>query len=91
MRSRWTQILISCLASAMLVPAAQIASAQPTPKRALLALSKRDHMLVIVDPATLQVVARAPVGPDPHEVIASADGRKAYVSIYGGGAITRFR
>jgi YVTN family beta-propeller protein len=25
------------------------------------------------------------VGPDPHEVIASADGRTAYVSIYGGG------
>ena len=38
-----------------------------------------------MDPATLQVIARAPVGPDPHEVIASADGKTAYVSIYGGG------
>jgi YVTN family beta-propeller protein len=38
-----------------------------------------------VDPATLQVIARAPVGPDPHEVIASSDGRTAYISIYGGG------
>jgi len=27
-----------------------------------------------------------PVGPDPHEVIASADGKFAYVSNYGGGA-----
>jgi YVTN family beta-propeller protein len=29
--------------------------------------------------------SRAPVGPDPHEVIASSDGKTAYVSIYGGG------
>jgi DNA-binding beta-propeller fold protein YncE len=60
-------------------------SAQSTPSRALLALSKHNHTLAIVDPNTLQVVARAPVGPDPHEVIASSDGRTAYVSIYGGG------
>ena len=56
-----------------------------TPPKALLALSKRDHTLSIVDPATLQVIARAPVGPDPHEVIASSDGKTAYVSIYGAG------
>ncbi len=60
-------------------------SAQTTPHRSLLALSKREHTLAIVDPATLQVIARAPVGPDPHEVIASSDGKTAYVSIYGGG------
>jgi YVTN family beta-propeller protein len=59
--------------------------AQSTPSRSLLALSKRNHTLAIVDPNTLQVIARAPVGPDPHEVIASADGKTAYVSIYGGG------
>jgi YVTN family beta-propeller protein len=52
----------------------------------LLVLSKRDHTLAIVDPATLQVVAKAPVGNDPHEVIASSDGTTAYVSNYGGGA-----
>lgn len=61
--------------------------AQPTPKRALLALSKADHTLAIVDPATLKVVAKLPVGTDPHEVIASADGRTAYVTIYGGGTL----
>ncbi len=48
-----------------------IAPAQPTPNPALLALSKQDHTLSIVDPATLNVVARIPVGDDPHEVIAS--------------------
>lgn len=52
----------------------------------LLVLSKHDHTLAIVNPSTLQVIARAPVGPDPHEVIASSDGRTAYVSNYGFGA-----
>ncbi|HYL65210.1 MAG TPA: YncE family protein [Candidatus Methylomirabilis sp.] len=62
------------------------AAAQSTPQRSLLALSKRDHVLAIVNPANLQVIARVPVGPDPHEVIASSDGKTAYVSIYGGGS-----
>src|SRR4030095_3732917 len=53
----------------------------------ILALSKADHTLAIVDPATLNIVARIPVGSDPHEVIASADGKTAYVSIYGGGSL----
>jgi YVTN family beta-propeller protein len=53
--------------------------------RSLLALSKHDHTLAIVDAASLKVVARLPVGPDPHEVIPSSDGTKAYVSIYGFG------
>jgi YVTN family beta-propeller protein len=56
-----------------------------SPQKLLLALSKHDHTLAIVDPATLKVIARAQVGPDPHEVIASSDGKTAYVSIYGGG------
>jgi YVTN family beta-propeller protein len=60
--------------------------AQSTPSPALLVLSKTDHTLAIVDPATLNVVAKVPVGDDPHEVIASADGSTAYVSNYGFGA-----
>lgn len=62
----------------------QVAAAQPTPKRALLALSKTDHTLAIVDPVTLKIVAKVPVGPAPHEVIASADGKTAYSSNYSG-------
>lgn len=61
-------------------------SAQESNNERLLALSKHDHTLAIVDPATLKVLAKAPVGEDPHEVIASSDGRTAYVSNYGGGA-----
>jgi len=60
--------------------------AQSTPAGSLLVLSKHDHSLSIVDPATLQVVAKMPVGNDPHEVIASTDGTTAYVSNYGFGA-----
>lgn len=64
-----------------------ISNAQSTPQRSLLALSKTDHTLAIVDPATLKVLSRIPVGEDPHEVIASSDGTKAFVSIYGGGSL----
>jgi YVTN family beta-propeller protein len=53
----------------------------------LLALSKTDHTLAIVDPVTLKVSVRIPVGQDPHEVIASSDGKTAYVTIYGGGSL----
>ena len=62
-------------------------NAQPTPKRALLALSKTNHTLAIVDPATLKVLVYIPVGEDPHELVAAADGRTAYVCIYGGGSL----
>lgn len=85
MRSKSTQLLIPGVAFAAFLFVSLVVTAQSTPQRSLLALSKHDHTLAIVDPATLQVIARAPVGPDPHEVIASSDGKTAYVSIYGGG------
>jgi len=53
----------------------------------LLALSKRDHTLSVIDPATLKILYTLPVGPDPHEVIASTDGTTAYVSNYGFGSL----
>ena len=57
-----------------------------TPSPALLVLAKQDHTLEIVDPATLKVVAKIPAGNDPHEVVASSDGKFAYISNYGSGA-----
>ena len=59
--------------------------AQSTPKEALLVLSKGNHTLAIVDPVSLKVIATAPSGPDPHEVIATADGKLAFISNYGFG------
>jgi len=71
----------------MLIYPATECSAQSASHRSLLALSKTDHTLAIVDPVTLKVTARIPVGNDPHEVIASSDGRTAYVTNYGGGSL----
>lgn len=70
------------LAATVLAQRASAAAttAPPTPARALLALSKADHKLSVIDLATLAVVARYDVGPDPHEVVATGDARLAYVS-----------
>lgn len=66
--------------------AALSCQAQSTPKRTLLALSKANHTMAIVDPASLKVLKTIPVGEDPHELVASTDGKTAYVCIYGGGS-----
>jgi YVTN family beta-propeller protein len=55
-----------------------------TPSNSLLILEKNGSRLDIIDPANLNIVARVPAGTDPHEVIASGDGKLAYVSNYGG-------
>jgi YVTN family beta-propeller protein len=63
--------LVLCLAS--------FAAAQSR----LLVLEKADRSLAIIDPASLKVIARVPAGEDPHEVVASDDGKFAYISNYG--------
>src|SRR5215469_7308714 len=75
----------SFLIALLLGGAFGLRQAQTTPSPALLVLAKRDTTLAIVDPATVKVVTRLPSGPDPHEVIASADGKLAFISNYGGG------
>jgi YVTN family beta-propeller protein len=74
------------LALALALPVALAAQA-PSSKPALLVLAKSDLTLSIVDPATLKVLGTVPSGPDPHEVVASPDGRTAYISNYGGGSL----
>ena len=58
--------------------------AADTPANALLVLEKEQNTLVIVNPASLTIVARVPVGDNPHEVAVSDDGKTAYISNYGG-------
>jgi len=77
---RHTTVLLICGCLAISTAAQSAGSSY------LLVLSKDDHTLVFVDPASLKIVARVPSGPDPHEVTASADGTRAYISNYGGGA-----
>jgi YVTN family beta-propeller protein len=74
-----TAALIACLGVVAL-------RAGTTPSPALLVLAKQAHTLEIVNPGTLKVVAKIPAGNDPHEVIASDDGTRAYISNYGFGA-----
>lgn len=71
--------------AAGLVLAATITATQSAPSASLLVLSKADHTLAVVDPQTLKVLGRVPSGPDPHEVVASTDGRVAYIANYNGG------
>jgi len=63
---------------------ASLTSAQTqTPSPALLVLNKDDSTLSIVDPTTLKTVAVIPTGEAPHEIIASDDGKFAFVANYG--------
>jgi YVTN family beta-propeller protein len=52
-------------------------------KPALLVLNKAEATMAVVDPETMQVVARVPTGEGPHEVVTSSDGLTAYVTNYG--------
>ena len=54
-------------------------------KGVLVALNKGDASMTIIDPATMKVAAKVPVGNGPHEVVLSPDGKTAYVANYGDG------
>lgn len=53
------------------------------PSPVLLVLEKSDKSMAIVDPSTLKVIGRVPAGEDPHEIVASEDGKYAYITNYG--------
>jgi YVTN family beta-propeller protein len=60
-----------------------VAQAQAVTPSLLLILNKVENTLAIVDPVTLRVLGKVATGEGPHEVVASADGRTAYVANYG--------
>jgi YVTN family beta-propeller protein len=80
MSQRWRRVLRTsvpvAIAACLL---ATVASADQ-----LLVLEKGTNTLAIIDPVSLKVQARVASGPDPHEVVASNDGTRAYISNYGG-------
>jgi YVTN family beta-propeller protein len=49
----------------------------------LLVLEKEAATLAFIDPESGKVDARVPVGEGPHEIVASADGKLAFVANYG--------
>src|SRR5882672_5918173 len=74
--------LAACFALVATSLAGAVSAGAQTPSAALLVLEKSDEKLAIVDPASLKVVGRVPSGGAPHEVIASDDGKFAYISNY---------
>ena len=80
--TRLLRIATWALSIAVVVASTAVGAQSPA---SLLVLSKKDHTVSIIDPVTLKIVGTAPVGDDPHEVVASADGKTAYISNYGGG------
>jgi YVTN family beta-propeller protein len=58
----------------------------PDVREMLVVGEKNGALLAIIDPASLEIVARVPANPNPHEV--ATDGRYAYVSNSGARAIT---
>jgi YVTN family beta-propeller protein len=77
--------LLRLVVPLLLLAAASAAPAVDGPSALVLALNKGDHTLAIVDATTLQVLGRAASGPDPHEVVGSADGTLAYITNYTAG------
>jgi len=79
MRSRWTALAIAFALNTLITW-----SAPPPESGVLLVANKGDRTLGIIDPAADKELAAIPEnGVTGHEVIASPDGRTAYVPIYG--------
>lgn len=74
-------------AAAILVALASLPAHAQMPGKTLLILSKADRVMEMRDPESFKVLARVSVGPDPHEIEVSPDGRTAYVSNPGYGAL----
>lgn len=73
----------TCMCLAFFVLSLTTSSIAQSPSGFLLVLEKEDRSLAIVNPLQLKVVARVNAGEDPHEIVASNDGKFAYVSNYG--------
>jgi YVTN family beta-propeller protein len=77
-------------APAMLLSATLLATAQSAPHHGplLLVANQKDHTLSLIDPAKNQQIAAVDVGGiTGHEVIASPDGKLAFVPIYGSAGV----
>src|SRR5437867_11100953 len=76
--ARWPVLLLLVATMASAVASAQ-APDQPTEGR-LLVVNRHDNTLMIFDVPSYALRATISVGREPHEVVATPDGRKAYVT-----------
>ncbi len=60
-----------------------LVSGTPAGQPRLLVVSRSNHEIVALDPITLDILARYPTGPGPHEVSASPDGKTVFAPNYG--------
>jgi YVTN family beta-propeller protein len=81
-RTGFSRARLAACFTAVMSGLSAIAAGAQTPSPALLVLEKSDETLAIVDPGSLKVVGRVPSGGAPHEVVASEDGKFAYISNY---------
>jgi YVTN family beta-propeller protein len=78
----FTRTFLYALALSILSVSAFSISAQ-NKNSILLVLNKNEANLAILDAATMKMLGKVPVGDSPHEVVISADGKRAYVANYG--------
>ena len=84
MSSAWRKLTLAIILVGLVFVGNPAMGRAQTPSPALLVLNKEDATLSIIDPGTLKTVAQIPTGEGPHEVVASDDGKMAFVANYGG-------
>jgi YVTN family beta-propeller protein len=84
MSSAWRKLTLAIILVGLVFVRNPAMGRAQTPSPALLVLNKEDATLSIIDPGTLKTVAQIPTGEGPHEVVASDDGKMAFVANYGG-------
>src|SRR2546429_8222480 len=76
---------------AMFLTSGVLRVAKPAPPAGglLVVANQKEHTLLLVDPENRRELAKIVVGVNGHEVMASKDGRFAYVPIYGNSGVGR--
>ncbi len=80
--SRLVGIAAVCYVVVSIVSSTVTSAAAQRPPR-LIVLNKNEATAAIIDPVSLKVLGRVPVGDGPHEAAISADGKLAIVANYG--------
>lgn len=72
------------VAAGLSAASAPVSPTPAAPGASVLAVDMAGDRLLVIDPEAGRVRAEVPTGKGPHEVAVSADGKLAFVSIYGG-------